>query len=80
MLSLRWKLVFGLLLVVAVSVGLTAYLTNRGTTSEFSHYLARSRMGQEQNSMSGIGALAQPPFTDLEQEFLNSVDKSTLIA
>lgn len=30
--------------------------------------------------MSGTGPLAQPPFTDLEQEFLNSVNKSTLIA
>lgn len=78
--SLRWKLVFGLLLVVAVSVGLTAYLTNRGTTSDFSHYLERRGMGQEQNSVSGTGPLAQRPFTDLEQEFLNSVNKSTLIA
>ena len=42
--SLNWKLTLALLLVVAVSVGLTAYLTNLGTTSEFSQYVSQGRL------------------------------------
>ncbi len=41
--SLRWKLAVALLLVVAISVGLTAYLTNRGTTREFASYIEQGR-------------------------------------
>jgi signal transduction histidine kinase len=41
--SLSWKLAIALLLVVAVSVGLTAYLTHHRTTSEFSKFIAQSR-------------------------------------
>jgi signal transduction histidine kinase len=42
-LSLRWKFALALLLVVAISVGLTAYLTNRGTTREFTSYIEQGR-------------------------------------
>ncbi len=42
--SLNWKLTLALLLVVAVSVGLTAYLTNLRTTSEFSRYISQGRL------------------------------------
>jgi len=41
--SLSWKIAFSLLLVVAVSVGLTAYLTHHRTTSEFSNFMSESR-------------------------------------
>jgi two-component system OmpR family sensor kinase len=41
--SLRWKLALALLLVVIVSVGLTAFLTNRSTTSEFDYYIRQDR-------------------------------------
>jgi signal transduction histidine kinase len=41
--SLSWKLAIALLLVVAVSVGLTAYLTHHRTTSEFGTFIAQSR-------------------------------------
>ena len=37
--SLRWKLAGALLLVVLVSVGLTAFLISQGTTREFRQYL-----------------------------------------
>jgi signal transduction histidine kinase len=39
--SLIWKLGGALLLVVAVSVGLTAFLVSQSTTSEFRQYLSR---------------------------------------
>jgi signal transduction histidine kinase len=41
--SLSWKLALSLLLVVAVSVGLTAYFTHRGTTREFGEFISESR-------------------------------------
>jgi len=41
--SLSWKLALSLLLVVAVSVGLTAYLTHHRTTREFSDFISQSR-------------------------------------
>jgi len=41
--SLSWKIALSLLLVVAVSVGLTAYLTHHRTTSEFSDFISESR-------------------------------------
>jgi len=41
--SLSWKIGLSLLLVVAVSVGLTAYLTHHRTTSEFSNFMSESR-------------------------------------
>ena len=41
--SLSWKIALSLLLVVAVSVGLTAYLTHHRTTREFSDFVSESR-------------------------------------
>jgi two-component system OmpR family sensor kinase len=41
--SLSWKLAIALLLVVVVSVGLTAYFTHRGTTREFGEFISESR-------------------------------------
>ena len=43
MLSLRWKLALALLLVVVISVGLTAFLINRSTTSEFASYVEQGK-------------------------------------
>lgn len=41
--SLSWKIGLSLLLIVAVSVGLTAYLTHHRTASEFSDFISESR-------------------------------------
>jgi signal transduction histidine kinase len=41
--SLSWKIALSMLLVVAVSVGLTAYLTHHRTTREFSDFMSESR-------------------------------------
>jgi signal transduction histidine kinase len=41
--SLGWKLGLSLLLVVAVSVGLTAYFTHHSTTREFGVFISQSR-------------------------------------
>jgi len=84
MFSLRWKLAIALLLVVAVSVGLTAYLANRGTIQEFNQYAAR-RMGQEQGQGylggGGAGPARTPvPMGTPEQTFLDRVNTSLLIA
>jgi len=86
MLSLRWKLAIALLLVVAVSVGVTAYLANRGTTQEFSQYIQR-RMGQGQEQGQGPGqgmgggpANTPVPVGDAEQNFLDRVNTSLLVA
>ncbi len=48
--SLSWKLGIALLLVVAVSVGLTAYLTHHRTTSEFSTFISESRAAYMQRA------------------------------
>ena len=42
--SLSWKLGGALLLIVIVSVGLMAYITNRSTTQEFRHYITQGSM------------------------------------
>ena len=42
--SLSWKLAGALLLMVVVSVGLMAYITNRSTAREFEQYISRSSM------------------------------------
>lgn len=42
--SLRWQLGGALLLMVVVSVGLMAYLTNLSTTREFRQYLSHGDM------------------------------------
>ncbi len=41
--SLSWKIALSLLLVVVVSVGLTAFLTHHRTTREFSDFISESR-------------------------------------
>ncbi|MDP3879396.1 MAG: HAMP domain-containing protein, partial [Dehalococcoidales bacterium] len=42
--SLSWKLGVALLLMVVVSVGLMAYLTNRSTTREFQQYVSQGNL------------------------------------
>jgi signal transduction histidine kinase len=58
LLSLRWKLGGALLLVVMVSVGIMAFLTNQNTTTQFQQYL------QSENS-----AYAQRLVKNLEQYY-----------
>ena len=59
MFSLRWKLGGALLLVVLVSVGLMAYLTNQNTASQFQQYI-----------QGGNTAYTQMIINNLEQYYL----------
>ncbi|MFA5307886.1 MAG: ATP-binding protein [Dehalococcoidales bacterium] len=54
--SLSWKLAGALLLIVAISVGLMAYLINLNTTREFNQYVAQ---GNQKNIQSTSAALSQ---------------------
>jgi len=85
MFSLRWKLAVALLLVVVVSVGITAYLANRGTTHDFNQYMARKagQVGQGQGYMGGGGAgpvVTPTPKGAAEQNFLDKVNDSLVIS
>ncbi len=77
--SISLKLTVSLFVVVVVSVGLTAYLTNRGTTREFSNYVAR-RAGFGQGPMGSGGGGAQVRLGAEERDFLSGVNRSLLIA
>jgi two-component system, OmpR family, sensor histidine kinase BaeS len=63
--SLRWKLGSALLLVVLISVGLMAYLTNRNTTTQFQQYV-----------QSGSAAYTQRVVNNLEQYYTQRQDWS----
>src|SRR4030042_6624393 len=83
--SISLKLALALLVVVAISVGLTAYLTNRGTTQEFSNYIAHrassaAGFGQGQGAMAGAGGGAQVRLAAEERDFLNGVNRALLVA
>ena len=83
--SISLKLALALLVVVAISVGLTAYLTNRGTTQEFSNYIARrasspAGFGQGQGAMAGAGGGAQVRLAAEERDFLNGVNRALWVA
>ncbi len=54
--SLSWKLAGALLLIVAIAVGLMAYLTNVNTTREFTQYVTQ---GNQKNIQSTSDALSQ---------------------
>jgi len=55
--SLTWKLGGALLLIVVVSVGLMAYLTNLSTTREFQQYVSRGNMMYTQSLADSLGDL-----------------------
>ncbi|MFC1951553.1 sensor histidine kinase [Chloroflexota bacterium] len=55
--SLTWKLGGALLLIVVVSVGLMAYLTNLSTTREFQQYVSRGNMVYTQSLADSLGDL-----------------------
>ncbi|MFC1962555.1 sensor histidine kinase [Chloroflexota bacterium] len=55
--SLTWKLGGALLLIVIVSVGLMAYLTNLSTTRELRHYVSQSNMMYTQSLADSLGDL-----------------------
>jgi signal transduction histidine kinase len=52
--SLRWKLGGALLLVVLVSVGIMAYLTNQNTTTQFQQYLQSGNMAYTQRLVNTL--------------------------
>ena len=52
--SLSWKLAIALLLVVAISVGVTAYLTHHSTTNEFSEFISQSRAAYLQRTEENL--------------------------
>ncbi len=53
--SLNWKLSGALLLIVIVSVGLMAYLTNLSTTSEFRQYVSSGNMMYTRSLAENLG-------------------------
>ena len=76
--SLTWKLGGALLLIVFVSVGLMAYLTNISTTREFQQYVSRGNMMYIQSLADSLGDL----YTEEQgwnniQETLQSLPLST---
>ena len=90
--SLSWKLAIALLLVVAVSVGLTAYLTHHRTTSEFSNFISESRASYlerteqsledfytENGSWSGVQSLIQMMPTFINDRLVLADSSGTII-
>jgi len=53
--SLRWKLGSALLLIVAISVGLMAYLTNLSTEREFDQYVTQGNQRYVHNVSDALG-------------------------
>ncbi|MFC2060399.1 ATP-binding protein [Chloroflexota bacterium] len=76
--SLTWKLGGALLLIVVVSVGLMAYLTNLSTTREFQQYVSRGNMVYTQSLADSLGNLyAGEQGWNAFQETLQSLPLST---
>ena len=76
--SLTWKLGGALLLIVVVSVGLMAYLTNLSTTREFQQYVSRGNMMYAQSLAGSLGDLyAENQGWNNIQETLQSLPLST---
>jgi signal transduction histidine kinase len=84
MFSLRWKLAGAMLLVALIAVGLTAFLTNLNTTTQFRNYLQNGsqiyyrnaakdleRYYSTRNSWAGVQNL-------LEDSLLDSADRLVL--
>ncbi|MFC1869850.1 sensor histidine kinase [Chloroflexota bacterium] len=55
--SLTWKLGGALLLIVVISVGLMAYLTNINTTREFGQYISQGNQQYVQNTSHALGQI-----------------------
>ena len=78
--SLTWKLGGALLLIVVVSVGLMAYLTNLSTTREFQQYISRGNMMYTQSLADSLGDLyAEEQGWNNIQETLRSLPLSTSV-
>lgn len=76
--SLTWKLGGALLLIVVVSVGLMAYLTNLSTTREFQQYVSRGNMMYAQSLANILGDVyAEEQGWHSFQETLQSLPLST---
>jgi len=76
--SLTWKIGGALLLIVIVSVGLMAYLTNLSTTREFQQYISRGNMMYTQSLADSLGDLyAEEQGWNNIQETLRSLTLST---
>ncbi|MFC1987302.1 sensor histidine kinase [Chloroflexota bacterium] len=76
--SLTWKLGGALLLMVVVSVGLMAYLTNLSTTREFQQYVSRGNMMYSKSLADSLGNLyAREQSWSNFQETLESLPLST---
>ncbi|MFC2072630.1 sensor histidine kinase [Chloroflexota bacterium] len=76
--SLTWKLGGALLLIVIVSVGLMAYLTNLSTTREFQQYVSQGNMMYTQSLADNLGDLyAEEQGWFNLQEILQSLPVST---
>jgi signal transduction histidine kinase len=71
--SLNWKLAGALLLVVAVSIGLMAYLINVSTSSEFRQYASQrsERYAEEVAGVLGSFYERDPGWTDIDELLAN---------
>ncbi|MFC1861758.1 sensor histidine kinase [Chloroflexota bacterium] len=78
--SLNWKLGGALLLIVVISVGLMAYLTNLSTTREFQQYVSRGNMMYTQSLADSLEDLyAREQSWNNIQETLKSLPISTSV-
>ncbi|MFC1872049.1 sensor histidine kinase [Chloroflexota bacterium] len=76
--SLTWKLGGALLLIVVVSVGLMAFLTNLSTTREFQQYVSQGNMMYTQSLADNLGEFyADEQGWDNLQETLENLGIST---
>ncbi len=76
--SLNWKLAGALLLVVAVSVGLMAYLINISTSSEFRQYTSQRNQRYAEEVASVLGSFYEQDqnWTDIDR-LLSNLLRST---
>ena len=75
--SLNWKLSGALLLIVAISVGLTAWLMNLRTTSEFQQYLLSGNMMYNRTLADSLGDLyLEEQSWDAVQDSLDTMSPS----
>lgn len=84
MLSLKWKLALAFLLVVVVSVGVTAGLIGQSIDREFGRYVEQRGAGNagypDDGSSGAAGSPHGPQISGAEQDFLNSMNTSLWIA
>jgi two-component system, OmpR family, sensor histidine kinase BaeS len=93
LISLRWKLGGSLLLVVLISVGIMAYLTNLNTATQFEQYVHGNNMMYSQNlaseleqyyseqrSWAGVQEILNTYLRSTSEQLIIADDKDNIIA